>query len=132
MAILWKKYTWTSLLDSSLAIANKVCKLKKSLYGLKQFPRAWFDWISKVLKGYGYTQCQTDSILFVKHSSTSRISILIVYVDNIVLTLFVKHSSTSRISILIVYVDNIVLTRNFAEEWLNSNSLSLRNSRSKT
>lgn len=22
---------------------NKICKLRKSFYGLKQFPRAWFD-----------------------------------------------------------------------------------------
>ncbi|KAL5851107.1 hypothetical protein ACOSQ3_006225 [Xanthoceras sorbifolium] len=70
----------------SPATTNKICKLKKSLYGLKQSPRAWFDRFSKVLTKYGYTQGQADHTLFIKRSATSRISILIVYVDDIVLT----------------------------------------------
>lgn len=39
---------------------NKVCKLEKSLYGLKQSPRTWFDRFAKVLKGHGYRQGQSD------------------------------------------------------------------------
>ena len=35
---------------------GKVCKLKKSLYGLKQSPRAWSERFGKVIKHYGYTQ----------------------------------------------------------------------------
>ena len=31
-----------------------VCKLKKSLYDLKQSPRAWFDRFAKVIKNQGY------------------------------------------------------------------------------
>ena len=34
---------------------GKVCKLKKSLYRLKQLPRAWFECFGKVIKHYGYT-----------------------------------------------------------------------------
>ena len=70
----------------SPATANRVCKLKKSLYGLKQSPRAWFDRFSKVLKRYGYNQCQTDHTLFIKHFLAGKIVVLIVYVDDIVLT----------------------------------------------
>lgn len=33
---------------------TKVCKLKKSLYGLKQFPRAWFERFTKFVKSQGY------------------------------------------------------------------------------
>ena len=64
---------------------RKVCKLEKSLYGLKQSPRAWFDKFTKTVQ-HGYSQCQTDHILFVKFSTENRIAILIVYVDDIILT----------------------------------------------
>ncbi|KAK2452382.1 putative mitochondrial protein [Trifolium repens] len=66
--------------------ANKVCKLKKSLYGLKQSPRAWFDRFTKVVKKSGYIQCQTDHTMFLKQSPSGKKAILIVYVDDIVLT----------------------------------------------
>ena len=46
---------------------NQVCRLEKFLYGLKQSPRAWFDRFTKVVKRYGYSQCQSDHTLFVKH-----------------------------------------------------------------
>ena len=65
---------------------NKVCKLKKSLYGLKQSPRAWFDRFNKTVKKYGYSQCQADHTLFIKHSTKGKLAILIVYVDDIILT----------------------------------------------
>jgi len=65
---------------------NRVCKLKKSLYGLKQSPRAWFDRFTKTVAQYGYSQCQTNHTLFVKTSPEKEIAILIVYVDDIILT----------------------------------------------
>ena len=33
---------------------QKVCKLKKSLYGLKQSPRAWFGRFTKSMRAFGY------------------------------------------------------------------------------
>ncbi|RVW89668.1 Retrovirus-related Pol polyprotein from transposon RE1 [Vitis vinifera] len=35
---------------------QKVCKLKKSLYGLKQSPRAWFGRFTKSMRDFGYRQ----------------------------------------------------------------------------
>lgn len=79
-------YMEVPLGTESAANRGKVCRLKRSLYGLKQSPRAWFERFSKVLKQHGYTQGQTDHTMFIKHSSVGKMAVLIVYVDDIVLT----------------------------------------------
>ena len=63
-----------------------VCKLQKSIYGLKQSPRAWFDRFTTFVKSQGYRQGHSDHTLFTKVSKTGKIAVLIVYVDDIVLT----------------------------------------------
>jgi Reverse transcriptase (RNA-dependent DNA polymerase) len=65
--------------------AGKVRKLKKSLYGLKQSPRAWFDRFRLAVCGMEYKQCSEDHTIFYKHSRY-HITILVVYVDDIVIT----------------------------------------------
>lgn len=65
---------------------NKVCKLKRSIYGLKQSPRAWFDRFSLVLKSHQYKQCQADHTLFTKHAADGKCVVVSVYVDDIVIT----------------------------------------------
>ena len=64
---------------------GKVVKLRKSLYGLKQSPRAWFERFMKAIKRQGYTQVQTDHTLFFKHK-WGKVTILIVYIDDIIIT----------------------------------------------
>ncbi|KAH9650091.1 protein kinase domain-containing protein [Citrus sinensis] len=66
--------------------SSKVCKLHKSLYGLKQSPRAWFERFGNVIKGHGYSQSQADHTMFYKHSIEGKLAVLIVYVDDIILT----------------------------------------------
>ena len=60
--------------------------MKKSLYGLKQSPRAWFDRFAKVIKNPGYQQGQLDHTMLFKQSNDGRMTILIVYVNDIILT----------------------------------------------
>jgi len=62
-----------------------VCCLHKSLYGLKQSPRAWFGKFSTVVQPFGMTRSEVDHMVFYRHSSVGCIY-LIVYVDDIVLT----------------------------------------------
>uniref|UniRef100_A0A6N2MWL7 Reverse transcriptase Ty1/copia-type domain-containing protein n=1 Tax=Salix viminalis TaxID=40686 RepID=A0A6N2MWL7_SALVM len=64
---------------------NEVCQLKKSLYGLKQSPWAWFGRFSSTMKEFGYKQRNSDHTLFIKHKE-GKITTLIVYVDDMVLT----------------------------------------------
>ena len=62
---------------------HMVCRLQKTLYGLKQSPRAWFKKLSGVLMKVGFVQCHSDHSVLMK--STARgIVVLVVYVDKII------------------------------------------------
>jgi Reverse transcriptase (RNA-dependent DNA polymerase) len=66
-------------------VAGKVCRLKRSLYGLKQSPQAWFDRFSKAMIKEGYLQSNADHTMFIRRKE-GKLCVLIVYVDDIVLT----------------------------------------------
>ena len=68
-------------LDSG-KVFEKVCKLRKSLYGLKQSPHVWFDRLTRVVKRYGFAQRKTDHTMFIKHSAEGKGAIMIVYVGS--------------------------------------------------
>ncbi|KAL5578648.1 hypothetical protein UlMin_011090 [Ulmus minor] len=80
-----KKFIWKSGSGSNQAM-NKVCKLRKALYWLKQSPRAWFGRFSKVVINMGYRKIQGDHTLFIKHSNSRGVTVLLVYVDDIIVT----------------------------------------------
>jgi hypothetical protein len=64
--------------------SNIVCKLNKSLYGLKQASRMWFEKLSTFLKFVGFVQSGNDHSLFVRNTLTSYIAVLI-YVDDLII-----------------------------------------------
>ena len=64
---------------------GKVLRLKKSLYGLKQSLRAWFDRLRRAMCNMGYKQCNGDHTVFYRHSG-SHVTILAVYVDDMIIT----------------------------------------------
>ena len=68
--------------ESNFSI-NIVCKIKKTLNGLNQYPWVWF--YQKMLE-FGYKQSGGDDPLFFRLSSSNKIVIFMVYVDDILIT----------------------------------------------
>ncbi|KAK8972381.1 hypothetical protein V6N11_034273 [Hibiscus sabdariffa] len=79
-------YMWNPLCLKSIGGKNQVCKLNRSLYGLKQSPRAWFERFTNVILQNGYKQSLVDHTLFIQHTSANKKVILLVYVGDIILT----------------------------------------------
>jgi hypothetical protein len=64
-------------------IPDTVCKLEKSLYGLKQSPRNWYKLLSSFIREeMGWAPCVSDPCLFKKHSRTGKQMLLFVFVDD--------------------------------------------------
>jgi hypothetical protein len=64
--------------------ANKVCKLQRSIYGLKQASQSWNLCFDEVIKGFGFVQNIEESCIYKKMSGSS-VSFLVLYVDDILL-----------------------------------------------
>ena len=64
---------------------QNVCKLKKSLYGLKQLSRSWFGRFTSAMKLIGLRQSNSDHTLFIKHNG-EKLMALILYIDDMILT----------------------------------------------
>ena len=60
-----------------------VCKLNKSIYGLKQSSRCWYNTIDQFLKNFGYVQSSSDPCLYIKREGDD-IMLLALYVDDLI------------------------------------------------
>ncbi|GKE19047.1 ribonuclease H-like domain-containing protein [Tanacetum coccineum] len=64
---------------------NKVCRLKKSLYGLKQAHKQWNAKLTSTLIENGFSQSKTDYSLYTKLDKGVFLALL-VYMDDIIIT----------------------------------------------
>ena len=70
----------------ALVESGLVCKQRRSLYGLKKSPRAWYSRFSSVVQEFDMIRSTTDHYVFYHHTSMRQCIYLIVYVDDIVIT----------------------------------------------
>lgn len=61
------------------------CRIKKTLYGLKQSPIVWFGRFKEAMTKYGFKQSNSDHTLFLKRRE-NKITCLIIYVDDMIIT----------------------------------------------
>ena len=61
---------------------NRICRLNKSLYGLKQSGRAWFLKFNDAMKGLGFKNIVSDACLY---QNTSLNIFVLLYVDDILI-----------------------------------------------
>lgn len=64
---------------------DHVCRLNKTIYGLKQSPRAWYNKLSSYLIKLGFINSKADASIFFRITS-SAILIILIYVDDILIT----------------------------------------------
>ncbi|KAK1649198.1 hypothetical protein QYE76_067003 [Lolium multiflorum] len=64
--------------------ADKVCKLQRSIYGLKQASRSWNLRFDRVIKDFGFIRTHGEACIYKKVSGSS-VAFLILYVDDILL-----------------------------------------------
>ena len=64
---------------------EKVCRLKKSLYGLKQASRQWNKALTKFLIDHGFVQSKRDYSLFVRKCQ-GKMCVVLAYVDDLLIT----------------------------------------------
>lgn len=63
---------------------NQICKLKKSLYELKQASQNWYEKLTSTLIHNDYVQAKADNSFFIKQDKYS-FTLLLVYVDDIII-----------------------------------------------
>lgn len=63
---------------------EKVCKLKKALYGLKESPKAWYNCLDEFLMKIGFKRSKYDYCLYTMKVENDKIYLLI-FVDDILI-----------------------------------------------
>jgi len=87
-----------------------VCRLNKSLYGLKQSPRLWGEKLAEVLFGIGFTRTYSDASLFIYDRDGIKV-IVPVFVDDITLA----SKSVEKLDLLIAQMSKHFKLRDLGE-----------------
>ena len=63
---------------------NMVCRLKKSIYGLKQASRQWYLKFDKIVTSFGFIENKFDQCVYMKVNGSKYI-FMVLYIDEILL-----------------------------------------------
>ncbi|KAM1356775.1 hypothetical protein ACFX2H_030666 [Malus domestica] len=63
---------------------SMVCKLTKSIYGLKQASRQWYKKFDQVVNSFGFSENKIDNCIYMKQAKSDFIFVVL-YVDDILL-----------------------------------------------
>lgn len=78
---------------------NEVCRLRRSIYGLKQAARVWNMKIDEVLKRMGFYQSKADPCLYIRQKSGKSIFVLI-YVDDVIVICYTEEEFAEIVQVL--------------------------------
>ena len=81
------------------------CKLKKSLYRLKQAPREWYSKMDAFLLLQNFQSCKSDPNVYIQKYDGNFI-IIVLYVDE----LLIIGSTVTSISVIKIYNNNNNMT----------------------
>ena len=70
--------------DGVIAPPGSVCKLNRTLYGLKQSPHMWNKKIDDYLISQGFTQLAADHSIYIRRDEKT-LAIIALYVDDLIL-----------------------------------------------
>lgn len=85
---------------------NAVCRLRKTLYGLKQAGREWNKRINDILIEMGFVRCKSDTCVYVLRKDGS-ISYIAIYVDDMLLASSCKSEINNIVRHLNKHVEAI-------------------------
>nr|GEW13554.1 zinc finger, CCHC-type [Tanacetum cinerariifolium] len=106
---------------------NKVCKLIKSLYGLKQGPKQWHQKFDEVVLSNGYLLNQADKCVYSKFDASeflsSRFSMKDMGEADVILGIRIKHESNGIAISQSHYIEKVLKKFNYSDCTLVRTSL---------
>ena len=76
---------------------DKVCQLRKAIYGLKQAGRQWHEHLQNSLHAFGFEKLiSSDISIFFKHNEEGQITIILVYVDDMAIFGLREHVQATK------------------------------------
>ncbi|POM75323.1 TKL protein kinase [Phytophthora palmivora] len=95
-----------------------VCKLKRSLYGLKQSPRMWNQTIDKFMLELGFKKCEADHCIYVKRDDQDMIFVVKTSSEDVITCSEYEKNVTILLPVLLELCAGMAETQDICEDVL--------------